>query len=90
MEDGGSSFPRGGRIPGFRGLSAREELGLMWTEFRAIPDLPPQDQSLGKTPSIMVNQEHWAEVCRGLIERGVCSADEERESLLSCWTVVLY
>ena len=34
--------------------------------------LPPQDQSLGKTPSIMVNQEHWAEVCRGLIERGVC------------------
>ena len=34
--------------------------------------LPPQDQCLGKTPAIMVSQEHWAEVRRGLIERGVC------------------
>ena len=41
--------------------------------------IPPQDQSLGKTPSIMVNQEHWAEVCRGLIERGVCSVMKKED-----------
>ena len=34
--------------------------------------LPPQDQSLGKTPATMVGQEHWAEVCLGLVDRGVC------------------
>ena len=34
--------------------------------------LPPQDQCLGKMPATMVSQEHWAEVCLGLIERGVC------------------
>ena len=34
--------------------------------------LPPQDQSLGKTPATMVSQEHWAEVCLGLVDRGVC------------------
>ena len=39
--------------------------------------LPPQDQRLGKTPAIMVSEEHWAEVCRGLIERGVCGLMKE-------------
>ena len=34
--------------------------------------LPPQDQHLGKTPSIMVEACHWAEVCSGLVRRGVC------------------
>ena len=34
--------------------------------------LPPQDQSLGKTPATMVSQEHWAEVCLGLVDQGVC------------------
>ena len=34
--------------------------------------LPPQDQHLGKAPSIMVEASHWAEVCSGLIRRGVC------------------
>ena len=35
--------------------------------------LPPQDQRLlGKTPAVMVSQTNWAEVCLGLIERGVC------------------
>ena len=32
--------------------------------------LPPQDQHLGKAPSIMVEASHWAEVCSGLIRRG--------------------
>ena len=34
--------------------------------------LPSQDQSLGKTPATMVSQDHWAEVCLGLVDRGVC------------------
>ena len=34
--------------------------------------MPPQDQHLGRTPSIMVDQRHWAEVCSGLLRRGVC------------------
>ena len=34
--------------------------------------LPDQDQHLGKTPAIMVEQSDWAEVCRGLVARGVC------------------
>ena len=34
--------------------------------------LPPQDQQMGRTPSIMVEQSHWAEVCSGLLRRGVC------------------
>ena len=34
--------------------------------------LPPQDQHLGKAPSIMVEASHWAEVCSGLVRRGVC------------------
>ena len=34
--------------------------------------LPPQDQRLSKTPAVMVSQTNWAEVCLGLIERGVC------------------
>ena len=34
--------------------------------------LPYQDQYLGKTPAIMVEQSDWAEVCRGLVARGVC------------------
>ena len=34
--------------------------------------LPPQDQHLGKAPSIMVEAGHWAEVCSGLVRRGVC------------------
>ena len=34
--------------------------------------LPPQDQHLGKTPSVMVEASHWAEVCSGLVRRGVC------------------
>ena len=35
--------------------------------------LPPQDQHLGKAPSIiMAEARHWAEVCSGLVRRGVC------------------
>ena len=34
--------------------------------------LPSQDQHLGRTPAIMVEQCHWAEVCKGLLARGVC------------------
>ena len=34
--------------------------------------LPPQDQLIGKAPAIMVDQSDWAEVCRGLVARGVC------------------
>ena len=34
--------------------------------------MPPQDQHLGRTPAIMVEQRHWAEVCSGLLSRGVC------------------
>ena len=34
--------------------------------------LPAQDQRLGRTPAIMVEQRHWAEVCVGLLKRGVC------------------
>ena len=34
--------------------------------------LPPQDQHLGKTPAVMVSQTNWAEVCLGLVKRGVC------------------
>ena len=41
--------------------------------------LPPQDQSLGKTPATMVSQEHWAEVCRGLVDRGVCGLMKREE-----------
>ena len=32
--------------------------------------LPAQDQHHGRTPVIMVEQRHWAEVCRGLLKRG--------------------
>ena len=41
--------------------------------------LPPQDQYIGKTPSIMVEQSDWAEVCRGLVDRGVCSLLRRRD-----------
>ena len=41
--------------------------------------LPPQDQSLGKTPATMVSQEHWAEVCLGLVNRGVCGLMKKEE-----------
>ena len=41
--------------------------------------LPPQDQNLGKTPATMVNQEHWAEVCLGLVDRGVCGLMRREE-----------
>ena len=41
--------------------------------------LPPQDQSLGKTPATMVSQEHWAEVCLGLVDRGVCGLMRREE-----------
>ena len=34
--------------------------------------LPAQDQKLGRTPTIMVEQRHWAEVCAGLLRKGVC------------------
>ena len=34
--------------------------------------MPAQDQHLGRTPSIMVEQRHWPEVCRGLLRKGVC------------------
>ena len=34
--------------------------------------LPPQDQFIGKAPAIMVDHSDWAEVCRGLVARGVC------------------
>ena len=36
--------------------------------------LPLEDQFMGKTPSIMVDLEHWPQVCSGLIRRGVCRA----------------
>ena len=41
--------------------------------------LPPQDQHLGKMPSIMVEACHWAEVCSGLLRRGVCRLMRVRE-----------
>ena len=34
--------------------------------------MPPQDQHLGRTPTVMVEQRHWAEVCSGLLSQGVC------------------
>ena len=34
--------------------------------------LPAQDQRLGRTASMMVEEWHWAEVCAGLLKRGVC------------------
>lgn len=34
--------------------------------------LPAQDQRLGRTPAIMVEQRRWAEVCTGLLRKGVC------------------
>ena len=34
--------------------------------------LPAQDQRLGRTPAVMVEQSHWAEVCAGLLRKGVC------------------
>ena len=36
--------------------------------------LPVEDQFMGKTPSIMVDLEHWPQVCSGLLRRGVCRA----------------
>ena len=36
--------------------------------------LPVEDQYVGKTPSIMVELEHWSQVCSGLLRRGVCRA----------------
>ena len=41
--------------------------------------LPPQDQFIGKTPAIMVDHCDWAEVCRGLVERGVCGLMKREE-----------
>ena len=41
--------------------------------------LPPQDQFIGKTPAIMVDHCDWAEVCRGLVERGVCGVMKRDE-----------
>ena len=34
--------------------------------------LPVEHQHVGKAPSIMVELEHWAQVCAGLLSRGVC------------------
>ena len=36
--------------------------------------LPVEDQYVGKAPTIMVETEHWPQVCSGLLRRGVCRA----------------
>ena len=41
--------------------------------------LPPQDQRIGKAPAIMVDPSDWAEVCRGLVARGVCGLMKREE-----------
>ena len=34
--------------------------------------VPAEDQYLGKTPKVMVEEAEWPSVCQGLVERGVC------------------
>lgn len=39
-----------------------------------FPDflVPPEKRFLGRAPTVMINNEDWFEVCRGLVERRVC------------------
>ena len=42
--------------------------------------LVPQDElSLGKVPKVMVRDEHWLELARGLLDRGLCEIFKEED-----------
>jgi hypothetical protein len=40
---------------------------------------PPSEWKLVKPPRVMVRDEHWAAVCRGLLDCGICTLLEESE-----------
>ena len=40
---------------------------------------PPSEWKLVKPPRVMVRDEHWAAVCQGLLDSGVCTSPEETE-----------
>ena len=37
--------------------------------------LPLEEQSIGKTPAVMVKPGDWEQVARGLLEKGLCEVD---------------
>ena len=39
--------------------------------------LPVDEQSIGKTPSVMVFDEHWEELASNLVSRGLCEVVHE-------------
>ena len=40
---------------------------------------PMSEWKLGKAPRVMVEDQHWAEVCQGLVQSGICRFVEESE-----------
>ena len=41
--------------------------------------LDPHDQEIGKTPKVFVDPAEWPTVCRGLVERGLCTIMKESQ-----------
>ena len=41
--------------------------------------LPDDEQQVGRTPKVFVDDGDWREVCKGLIDRGLCSVFKENE-----------
>eukprot|EP00438_Fugacium_kawagutii_P005555 Skav232226 [mRNA] locus=scaffold286:249647:254238:- [translate_table: standard] len=41
--------------------------------------LPPEQRHLGRVPRVMVSPDDWAEVCQGLVQRGICGIMAQSE-----------